>query len=507
MQHSSFIRLALFIFAIYANISYAQFLFNPLHADNILLYALALIADTLTIILLSYTWISCLFFELFKGKYYMEITYLRDKGEHLKHKSVAILIPVVNEPLQIIKKTLLAAIEMKGNKKVYLLDDGKRDELSLLAKTLGISYVKRKDRAFNKAGNLNNALSIIKEEFVAVFDADFVPKKTFLEKTLPLFVKESIALVQTPQVYYNEDNFFSKGFKNFQNLFYNYIMPSKSIQNSAICVGTNVIYRKSALDGIGGIPKIDHSEDVNTSLRLHEIKLETLYLNEELAVGLSPTNIISFFNQQFRWSKGGLMMLFRNNTLLNKNLTFDQRIQYFFSNLFYLSGIVIFIYLVTPLLAIIFNSSAINPDYFWEWVGKYSMFFVANFAFYSFIVKKNLLNSIALGLFCYIPYTRAITAAILNRNFNWKTTNTASSDLVTKLVAPFFPYLITTVAILYLFAADLIVLQSTLLLYAFWMAVNTITVIYLVINSYLSVVNKKRSVSKKWVKNVNFQTV
>lgn len=501
MTYTSLLRLALFVFAMYANVVYARFLFNPLHAQNIFLYVLALIADTLTLLILSYTWISCLYFEIFKAKYYSEITYLQDKGQFLLKKKTAVLIPVVNESLTLIRKTLNAALKMEGVKNVYLLDDGRRKELELLAYDLGINYLRRNDRSYNKAGNINHALTVVDEDFVAVFDADFIPNVNFLKETLPLFSDMTIGIVQTPQIYYNENNFFSKGFKNFQSIFYNYIMPSKSLQNSAICVGTNVVYRKSSLDLIGGVPRLQHSEDINTSLKMYEKGIRTFYLNKNLAEGLSPDNVISFFNQQFRWSKGGFTMLFRNNTLFNRKLTWDQRLQFFFSNLFYLTGITIFIYLITPLLAIIFNSSAINPDFFFEWVSSYALFFTANFIFYSLLVRKNILQTIALGIFCYIPYTKAINGALFNRGFNWKTTNANSSDIVTKLIAPFFPYIITSIAVLYLFVIGFLAFEATLILYAFWIAVNTLIILYLIINCYLSVLIKHKVKSSEEVKS------
>src|SRR4051812_12209812 len=232
MSYTSILRVVLFAFAIYANFLYAKFLFNPAHAENLLLYSLSLIADTLTILVLSYTWISCLFFELNKGRYYAEIDRLLDRGQALTTKPTAVLVPVVNEPLSLIRKTLTGAQAMIGNKSIYLLDDGGRDELRRLCEQLGIHYIRRAEKRFNKSGNLNNGLRYVKEEFVAVFDADFVPKRNFLIETLPLFIDKTIGIVQTPQVYYNEDTFFAKGFKNFQNLFYHYIMPAKSLQQS-----------------------------------------------------------------------------------------------------------------------------------------------------------------------------------------------------------------------------------------------------------------------------------
>jgi cellulose synthase (UDP-forming) len=490
MSYTSVLRIAIYSFALYANYIYARFLLNPAHAENLFLYVLAVIADVLTITVLSYTWISCLFFELSKGKYYSEIERLTDRGQDLAQRSVAVLVPTVNESLSLIRKTLTGTLAMRGNKTVYLLDDRGRGELKILCDRLGVVYIRRPHNQYNKAGNLNYALQFVNEEFVAVFDADFVPRSNFLIKTLPLFVDETIGIVQTPQVYHNENTFFAKGFKHFQDIFYSAIMPAKSLQNSAVCVGTNVVYRKNALDAIGGIPLVDHSEDINTSLKMYEKNYRTFYLDTQLARGLSPDNAISFFNQQFRWAKGGLSMFFKNNTLFNGKLNWDQRLQFFFSNMFYLTGLSIFIYLITPLLAIIFNSSAINPDYFYEWLNAYTLFFLANFIFYSLLIRKNLLQSVALGIFCFVPYTKAINAVLFNRRFQWKATNTKSSDIVTKLVAPFFPYLITSGAIAYLFFSGFLTFQTNFLLYAFWIGVNSLIIFYLIINCYASIIAK-----------------
>src|SRR5258708_720500 len=267
MKRSSLIKIIFFSTAIIANVRYFLFLINPVHIGVPWFFGLIFIADLISLIVLTSTWLSCLHFELMRERYNKEIKDAQEKGIYLLKKKAAILIPTVNEEIEIISQTLKAALKIKGRKEVFLLDDGKRDELKELANKLGVRYLRREGRDYFKSGNLNHGLKHIDSDFIAVFDADFIAHEDYLKKTLPLFVDQEVGAVQTPQVYYNKGNLFSTGSQNYQRIFYEYIMPSKHLLNSAFIVGTNVIYRKEALDTIGGIPLVHHSEDVFTALK------------------------------------------------------------------------------------------------------------------------------------------------------------------------------------------------------------------------------------------------
>src|SRR5205814_9221048 len=91
-----------------------------------------------------------------------------------------------------------------------ILDDGRRDWLEALCRRKGVHYLTRPDNAHAKAGNINHALEYLRRhpdppEFVAVFDADFVPQRAFLWRTMPLFQDADVGLVQTPQHFFNKD--------------------------------------------------------------------------------------------------------------------------------------------------------------------------------------------------------------------------------------------------------------------------------------------------------------
>ncbi|NJL10537.1 MAG: glycosyltransferase, partial [Calothrix sp. SM1_7_51] len=114
--------------------------------------------------------------------------------------TVDILIPTYNEPEFILRRTVIGCQALDySNKKIYLLDDTRRPEMKALAEELGCEYLTRPDNRHAKAGNLNNAMNYTHGELIVVFDADFIPTKDFLTRTVGFFQYEKVALVQTPQ--------------------------------------------------------------------------------------------------------------------------------------------------------------------------------------------------------------------------------------------------------------------------------------------------------------------
>ena len=167
---------------------------------------------------------------------FINFQYLFSKNHKLENKSlnnytmenipsVDVLICTYNEPLDLLQKTIIASkkLEYPQNKlKIYICDDGHRDELKHLCKNYNVNYITRDNNEGAKAGNINNALSIITGDLFAVLDADMIPKKNFLTKTVGYFTNENMAFVQTPQVYYNQDMYLynlNKKIPNEQDFF------------------------------------------------------------------------------------------------------------------------------------------------------------------------------------------------------------------------------------------------------------------------------------------------
>src|SRR5690606_21399064 len=94
---------------------------------------------------------------------------------HEKKVDIDVFITVYGEDIAVIRKTAEAALGINGEHQTWILDDGKSDEVWQLAEELGCRYVRRDTNEGAKAGNVNNALSLARGEYFAIFDADFVP--------------------------------------------------------------------------------------------------------------------------------------------------------------------------------------------------------------------------------------------------------------------------------------------------------------------------------------------
>jgi cellulose synthase (UDP-forming) len=96
---------------------------------------------------------------------------------------VDVFIPTYNEPLEVVRPTVLAALALDwpaDKLRVYILDDGKREEVRTFAEEFGVDYITRPDNRHAKAGNLNHALAMTHGDLVAIFDCDHIPVNSFL---------------------------------------------------------------------------------------------------------------------------------------------------------------------------------------------------------------------------------------------------------------------------------------------------------------------------------------
>ncbi|MDL2402025.1 glycosyltransferase [Rhizobium mayense] len=251
--------------------------------------------------------------------------------------SVDVFIPTYNEPLDVLERTIVGALSLDypaDKLKVYVLDDQRRDWLKTYCEERNAIHVTRPDNAHAKAGNMNNGLKVSAGEFVAIFDADFVPYRHFLRRTLPFFSDKNIGIVQTPQHFFNVDPVQSNlGLENIwpdeQRLFFDEIAPSRDVWDVSFCCGSCSIARRSAIDAIGGFPTESITEDLLTTLSMLNKGYKTRYLNERLSMGLAAENLTGYFVQRERWCQGGIQTLYlHNGPLRGPGLSLFQRIMF-----------------------------------------------------------------------------------------------------------------------------------------------------------------------------------
>ncbi|MDX1950182.1 MAG: cellulose synthase catalytic subunit [Rickettsiales bacterium] len=275
--------------------------------------------------------------------------------------SVDVFVPTYKEPLEIIRRTIIAAKNIKYPHQTFLLDDGKRDEVQKLAEELDIIYIRRDDNKNAKAGNLNNGFMHSNAEFIMVLDADHIAMPHALDVTLGFFTEPKVAMVQTPQDYYNIDAFqYINSQKNNaiwhdQSFFYSISQPCRDSFNGASCVGTGVIYRRSALDKIAVIPTDTVTEDIHTSLKLHKAGYKIVNLNESIAYGIAASDLEEYYKTRRRWAHGNLHALALENILLCKELSLKQKISYLTLGIIYLEGWQQLLLFIIPIGALIFG--------------------------------------------------------------------------------------------------------------------------------------------------------
>ncbi len=192
-----------------------------------------------------------------------------------------------------------------------------------------------------KAGNIKHGYDNSDGEFIVIFDADFAPHHDFIRDLLPYMEDSRTALVQSPQYFQidadtHKRSVIEYGAGQVQEDFYRIIQQSRDTFGAAICVGSNAIYRRSAIEDIGGPVLVDHSEDVLMGFRLLNRKWKIKYIPLILAIGLCPEELHSYFHQQMPWCNGSMMLLMSREFWTSK-ITFMQKLCFHAGFLYYIT--------------------------------------------------------------------------------------------------------------------------------------------------------------------------
>jgi cellulose synthase (UDP-forming) len=324
--------------------------------------------------------------------------------------TVDVFVPSYNESLEVVRPTVLAALNLDwpaDKLKVYILDDGRRAAFREFAAQCGAGYVIRSNNAHAKAGNLNHALTITRGEFVAIFDCDHIPVRTFLTTSMGWFLRDpKCAMLQTPHHFFSPDPF-ERNLGTFRrvpnegNLFYGLIQDGNDLWNATFFCGSCAVLRRKPLEEIGGIAVETVTEDAHTALKLHRRGYTTAYLRHVLAGGLATESLSGHIGQRIRWARGMAQIFRLDNPLTGRGLTLLQRLCYSNSMLHFFSGIPRLVFLTAPLAYLYFQFHIINAA-------------AAYIAIYSLphIVQSSLANSHIQGRFRHSFWNEAYEAVL-----------------------------------------------------------------------------------------------
>lgn len=302
---------------------------------------------------------------------------------------IDVLIATHNEDADLLAKTVNACTYMKYPNKhkvhIYISDDMNRPEIRALAQKYHVHYKGIVDNKDAKAGNYNYTLSQTDSPLVATFDADMIPYSDFLMETVPYFIQNNkeaqmkpkdrpkhwkpLGFVQTPQSFYNADifqyNLFSENsIPNEQDYFSREVNVLNNAHGSAIYTGSNTVISRQAIKDAGGFPTDTITEDFELSVRINSVGYKNISTLEPMASGLTPSDFKSVMKQRVRWARGVIQSIYNTKVPFNPDLTFQQKLVYMNSYLYWWSFFRRFLYIFAPVLYALFKIRVVDSN-FW----------------------------------------------------------------------------------------------------------------------------------------------
>ncbi|WP_239151461.1 glycosyltransferase family 2 protein [Virgisporangium aurantiacum] len=413
--------------ALVVTIFYVLFLLNPEYRGNTWLWIVVLLAEGVTVFNALAMWWTVLAYEP-RPDAPEVYTWRRKLATRELAPTIDVLITVYGEPLEIVLVTIRAARDMDVAHRTWVLDDGDSDLLRAACAEEGVDYLRRTEHSHAKAGNINAALKRTTGEFVVILDADHVPSPDFLLRALPHMHDPLVAFAQTPQAFPAARGLVATGAAESQRIFYELVLPGKNYFNAVFCVGTNVIFRRRALDELNGMYTASNSEDIWTSIELHRRGWRSVFVPETLARGLAPDSLLTYFKQQFRWAYGAFEVLLRGGLFRRKGLTMDQRFQYVLAGVNYLLSVAVVVFMFLPAVYLLFGISPIRADTT-TWLVHYVPFYLLIVLVTVLQVGGFRLAAIVTSIGAAPVHVRALFMVLLRRKAGWTATNAGSGGL------------------------------------------------------------------------------
>ena len=341
---------------------------------NVLIFAITFIIPGIftyfTVRIIEFIWLD---YSLWLGIYLGIFTFLTFFKDYRHSKNYSIgdnnarvetkimaCVTSFNEDPELVKRTLISvnsAIYNSGD--VFLLDDSTDYNISMKLKKFslsnGVKYIHRVNRSGYKAGAINNALFNYGHNYdlLAIFDADQRPVPDFFERVSHYFNDKIVAFVQVPQSYTEIRSPVAAGAAAQQKPFLHIVMRGRN-HISAFSLGSGTVYRIEALLDVGGLEEDTVTEDIATSVLLHEHGWISAYADFfGIWYGEPPTDATAYVKQQGRWSLGGFQLL---KPLLKSNLDSGQFTDYLGSYLYWLkSGPIMLMMLIAPIIFLLFR--------------------------------------------------------------------------------------------------------------------------------------------------------
>ena len=252
---------------------------------------------------------------------------------------VTIQLPVFNE-MYVVERLIDSIVLFdypRDRFEIHVLDDSTDETVAITkakveeykAKGFNIEQITREKRQGFKAGALRDAMSQAKGEFIAIFDADFLPRADFLKNTIPYFRDEKIGVVQTRWEHINEDYSLITRLQALQlNVHFTVEQTGRMSGDYLLQFnGTAGVWRRETIESAGGWEADTLTEDLDLSIRAQLKGWKIHYLEDIGSPAELPVEMSSFKSQQFRWMKGGAETAKKMlPTVWRSRLSLDQKV-------------------------------------------------------------------------------------------------------------------------------------------------------------------------------------
>ncbi len=312
---------------------------------------------------------------------------------------VTVQLPLFNE-YYVVERLInsVCAIEYPKEKiEIQVLDDSTDETVDLVkeivkikkAQGYDIEHIRRKTREGFKAGALKEGLKTAKGEFVAIFDADFIPQETFLMNTLKFFADEKIGMVQTRWEHLNGD--YSLLTRAQALALDGHFVIEQTVRNKAGFFinfnGTGGIWRKSCIEDAGNWHADTLTEDLDLSFRAQLNGWKFIFLKDYTSPAELPSEINALKSQQFRWTKGAIETAKKVLPLVWKSAV-PLRIKLY--STFHLTNNIVFPFILLAAILnvpLIFIKNSGGHEIYFAFMSIFVLAFISTFLFYLYSQK------------------------------------------------------------------------------------------------------------------------
>lgn len=295
--------------------------------------------------------------------------------EETFHPPVSVLLPICNESA-VVERLIDAACRLRypvNALEILVLDDSSDGTSALAggkvehyaAQGVNIRLIQRQNRKGYKAGNLVNGIRQSSGDFFAIFDADFVPPKDFLLKTISCFRDPRLGFLQTGIGYENRDKSFLTRFQAMEMGHQQYVTVGLSVDGDmASLSGSSCVWRKACVEALGGWNDSTVTEDVDLGYRAQIGDWHYAYLRDVVSMSVLPETVSAFRVQRERWGRGLIHSAFKHvRQMFNQPMPLMKRmhaVSMMFSSVL-LASIYVLVLLTLPLNYLVdFEGDAIN---------------------------------------------------------------------------------------------------------------------------------------------------